>query len=53
LIPASLRHLGRTGVVYKSLVERSPDTEIGVAWRRDDPLATLQLLLDIITFPRR
>ncbi len=47
LIPASLRHLGRTGVVYKALIERSPDTEIGIAWRRDDPRAMLQLVLDI------
>lgn len=47
LIPASLRHLGRTGVVYKAPVEPSPFTEIGLAWRRDDALATLQVFLEI------
>jgi DNA-binding transcriptional LysR family regulator len=45
LIPASLVHLGRTGVTYKPLRETSPVTEIGIAWRRDDALATLQLFL--------
>lgn len=45
LIPASLRHLRRTGVVYKALEEPSPLTEIGLAWRRDDTLATLEVFL--------
>ncbi len=45
LIPASLVHLGRTGVTYKPLREAAPQTEIGIAWRRDDPLATLHLFL--------
>lgn len=45
LIPASLVHLGRTGVTYKPLREAAPLTEIGIAWRRDDPLATLHLFL--------
>lgn len=48
LIPASLQHLGRTGVVYKALVEPSPLTEIGLAWRRDDPLSTLQVFLEVV-----
>lgn len=48
LIPASLEHLGRTGVVYKPLREASPETEVGIAWRRDDPLATLQVFLDVV-----
>ncbi len=45
LIPASLVHLGRTGVTYKRLRETSPLTEIGIAWRQEDSLATLQLFL--------
>lgn len=53
LIPASLQHLGRTGVVYKTLAEPSPLTEIGLAWRRDDPLATLQVFLDVASPHRR
>jgi DNA-binding transcriptional LysR family regulator len=47
IIPASLRHLQRTGVAYRPLQERSPLTEIGLAWRRDDALATLQVFLDV------
>lgn len=46
LIPQSLEHLGRTGVVYKVLQEPSPVIEIGLAWRRDDPLPTLAAFLD-------
>ena len=45
LIPASLVHLGRTGVTYKALREPAPLTEIDIAWRRDDSLPTLQLFL--------
>ena len=48
LIPASMEHLGRTGVVYKPLVEKSPQTEVGIAWRRGDELATLQVFLEIV-----
>lgn len=46
LIPQSLEHLGRTGVVYKHLHESSPMIEIGLAWRRDDSLRTLAAFLD-------
>ena len=47
LIPASLRHLGRTGVVYRSLADTSPLTELGVAWRRGDTRASLKMLLEV------
>ena len=46
LIPQSLEHLGRTGVVYKALQEPSPVIEIGLSWRRDDSLPTLAAFLD-------
>ena len=37
LVPASLRHMRRTGVVYRALAETSPLMEVGLAWReRDD-----------------
>jgi len=37
LVPASLRHMRRTGVVYRALSETSPLMEVGLAWReRDD-----------------
>ena len=45
LIPRSLRNLQRTGVVYKSLKEKSPMSEIRLAWRTGDSLPALQLFL--------
>jgi DNA-binding transcriptional LysR family regulator len=42
LIPESLRHLGRTGVVYRPLREPSPLTEIALAWRARDARPALQ-----------
>jgi DNA-binding transcriptional LysR family regulator len=47
LIPESLRNLQRTGVVYKSLREEGPMTEIHIAWRRGDPLPVLRSFLDL------
>ena len=45
LIPESLRHLGRTGVAYRPLRERSPLTEIVLAWRARDTRPALQRLV--------
>ncbi|MET0731954.1 MAG: LysR family transcriptional regulator, partial [Casimicrobiaceae bacterium] len=36
LVPASLRHMRRTGVVYRPLAETSPLMEVGLAWREGD-----------------
>src|SRR5690606_7436072 len=36
LVPASLKHLKRTGVIYRPLQERSPLMEIGLVWRAND-----------------
>ncbi len=36
LVPASLMHLKRSGVVYRPLQERSPLMEIGLVWRAND-----------------
>lgn len=47
LIPRSLRNLQRTGVVYKSLKETSPMSEIRLAWRSGDSLPALQLFLGL------
>lgn len=47
LIPASLTNLRRTGVVYKSLKQQSPLTEIHLAWRRGDELPALRVFLDL------
>jgi DNA-binding transcriptional LysR family regulator len=36
LVPASLRHMRRTGVVYRALAETSPLMEMGLAWREGE-----------------
>jgi DNA-binding transcriptional LysR family regulator len=48
LIPESLRHLGRTGVVYRTLREPSPLTEIVLAWRARDTRPALQRFIDAV-----
>lgn len=48
LIPASLRHLARTGVVYRSLKEASPLIETVLAWRRNDNRPTLDRFLEAV-----
>jgi DNA-binding transcriptional LysR family regulator len=48
LIPASMRNLGRTGVVYRGLRERSPETEILVAWRQSDSGPALMRFLEAV-----
>ena len=41
IVPASVRKLGRSGVVYRKLRERSAQVELGLAWRRDRDSAAL------------
>jgi len=48
LIPASMRNLGRTGVVYRGLREKSPETEILVAWRHADTGPALMRFLESV-----
>jgi DNA-binding transcriptional LysR family regulator len=48
LIPASMRNLGRTGVVYRALREKSPETEILVAWRHADTRPALMRFLESV-----
>ncbi len=47
LIPRSLENLKRTGVVYKALKERSPMSEIHLAWRSGDNLPALHLFVQL------
>lgn len=47
LLPASVRHLHRDGVVYRPLEEPAPRTELTVMSRLDDPSPTLQNFLAI------
>ena len=44
LVPASLRHMRRTGVVYRPLAETSPLMEVGLAWREGDESALNKLI---------
>jgi DNA-binding transcriptional LysR family regulator len=48
LIPASMRNLGRTGVVYRPLRETSPLTEIALAWRQGDEQPALTRFLEAV-----
>lgn len=47
LVPASLRHLARTGVRYADLLDAPPRLETGIAWRRVHSPATLEQFLAI------
>ncbi len=47
LLPASLRNLRRTGVVYKSVYGLSHTVELGVIWRRDEPGVILRSFLQV------
>lgn len=47
LIPESLQNLQRTGVIYKQLKEKSPLTEIRLAWRAGDNLPALKLFIQL------
>ena len=46
LIPASMRNLGRAGVVYRNLREQSPLTELVVAWRQGETSPALVRFLE-------
>jgi DNA-binding transcriptional LysR family regulator len=48
LVPASLRNLRRTGVVYKEIEDPFPAAEMGVVWRRDDASTVLQAFLEVV-----
>lgn len=51
LVPASLQNLQRVGVVYRPLVEETPQVEIALVWRQDDPSPTVQQFLHMINQP--
>ena len=48
LLPASVRHLHRDGVVYRPLEEPAPRTELTVMSRLDDPSPVLQNFLAVV-----
>jgi DNA-binding transcriptional LysR family regulator len=47
LVPASLRHLARTGVRYVDLRGERPSLESGIVWRRGDITPTLERFLNV------
>jgi len=47
LVPASLRHMARTGVRYVALDGEAPVLESGLVWRRDDRTPTLGRFLEV------
>jgi DNA-binding transcriptional LysR family regulator len=48
LVPASLRHLARSGVRYLELDGDVPQLETGITWRRDDRTPTLRNFLQMV-----
>lgn len=48
IVPASLKGLRRTGVVYRPLKPPSPTTDLAVLWRPDDESPALRSFLEII-----
>ena len=48
LVPASLRHLARTGVRYVDLPDGAPLLETGIVWRRNETAPTLARFLEIV-----
>lgn len=48
LVPASLMNLGRAGVVYRPLKERSPMVTTGLAWKSSNASPTLRAFLDLV-----
>jgi DNA-binding transcriptional LysR family regulator len=48
LVPASMRHLRRTGVVYKEVKGLLPTVEMAVVWRRDETCPVLHAFLDTV-----
>ncbi|MEB3219057.1 MAG: LysR family transcriptional regulator [Nostocales cyanobacterium 94392] len=48
IVPESLQNLQRTGVVYKSFVEETPQVSIAMIWRKNDLSPILGKFLEII-----
>ncbi|HEV3427816.1 MAG TPA: LysR family transcriptional regulator [Paraburkholderia sp.] len=48
LVPQSLRHLRRTGVVYRPLAETAPTIETGLVWRAAEVSPVLAAFIEIV-----
>ena len=47
IVPESLQNLQRTGVVYKSFVEKTPQVSIAMIWRKNDVSVVLDRFLRV------
>ena len=48
IVPVSLQNLQRTGVVYKPLIEPTPQAAIALTWRTQDTSPTVQRFLEVV-----
>ena len=48
LVPASVQNLHRTGIIYKSLLDKSIEVNMGIVWRREDMLPVVQRFLQVM-----
>lgn len=48
LVPQSLRHLRRTGVVYRPLAQAAPTIETGLVWRAAEVSPVLAAFIEIV-----
>lgn len=48
IVPQSLQNLQRTGVIYRSLQEPTPEVAIALVWRTQAPSPPVQRFLDIV-----
>lgn len=48
IVPASMQHLQRTGVVYKPIQEPTPFVAIALIWRRQDSSPIVQRFLEVV-----
>lgn len=48
IVPASLQHLQRTGVVYKIVQELTKEVPLNMIWRQDDISPTVQRFIEVV-----
>ncbi|MDX2215052.1 MAG: LysR family transcriptional regulator [Oculatellaceae cyanobacterium bins.114] len=48
LLPASVKHLQRSQVVYRTLQPQTEDLELAIAWRRENPSPMMPVFLEIV-----
>lgn len=48
LVPTSMQNLQRSGVVYRTLQELTPEVEVALAWRQHDPSPVLQKFVEAV-----